>query len=94
LPATLPEHPLCKLAREMGLWLWSEDRSNAKPGIDARRIRIRHWLSDSPHNRSDVQGNRHTVDNAVADILRQVAEKDAADPECFIKFEVQPTKPI
>jgi hypothetical protein len=95
--ADLPNNPLNKLAAEVAHWLWSEDKSNPKaPAATLAANCVRHWLSDEPWNRSDVRGSRATVDAAVADALRLVAERDAADPSWFVRraekpLDTQPT---
>jgi hypothetical protein len=48
-------------------------------------MRVRHWPSDAQYNRTDIRGSRSTVDEAVADALKLVAERDAADPSWFVK---------
>lgn len=82
----LPEHPLCKLAAELAAYIWSEDKSNPRPSVDVLAAeRVKHWLSDAPYNRHDLRGSRATVDAAVADALRVVAERDSEDPKWFTK---------
>jgi hypothetical protein len=82
----LPEHPLNKLARELAHYLWTEDRSNPKPPAATLATEfVRHWLSDEPWNRHDLRGSRATVDEAVANALKLVAERDAAQPDWFTR---------
>jgi hypothetical protein len=84
--ADLPNHPLNRLAAEVAHWLWSEDRSNPKaPAATLAAQYIRHWLSDEPWNRHDVRGSRLTVDAAVANAFRLVAEQEATEPGWFVR---------
>jgi hypothetical protein len=81
--AELPAHPLNKLARELAEYLWSEDRSNPKPSIGTLTAQYaRHWLSRAPY---DIRGNKEMLANAVADVYRLVAERDAAEPGWFVR---------
>jgi hypothetical protein len=82
----LPNHPLNKLAAEVVQWLLNEDRSNPKPPATTLAANyVRHWLSDEPWNRWDARGSRVTVDAAVGDALRLVAERDVAEPNWFVR---------
>jgi len=81
-----PDHTLNKLAEEMAAWLWQEDRSRPKP--DAKQIAqwtVKSWLERRPWNSHDLRGNVETVANAVADVFRLLAEKDAAEPGWFVR---------
>jgi hypothetical protein len=97
----LPEHPLNKLARELEQYIWNEDRSNPRPSLDLlSKHRVQHWLSDAPYNRHDLRGNRTTVDAAVSNALKLVADLDSADPSWFVSraeklldVPYAPTKP-
>jgi hypothetical protein len=82
----LPSHRLNKLAAELEQWLLNEDRSSPKPPVERMAAsRVKHWLSDAPYNRHNLRGNRITVDEAVADALKLVAERDAAEPDWFVR---------
>src|SRR5438132_7734394 len=85
--AELPDHPLQKLARESAHYVWEADLSRPKPDLEQMiRWRVRHWLSDAPYNRVDVRSSRVSVDSAVADIYRLVAERDTAEPGWFVRL--------
>jgi hypothetical protein len=98
--AELPAHALNKLARELAEYLWSEDRSNPKPSIGTLTAQYaRHWLSRAPYNLHDIRGSKETVANAVADVYRLVAERDAAELGWFVRraerlFDAPPTPPV
>jgi len=84
--ADVPNHPLNRLAAEVAHWLWSEDKSNPKPPAATLAAQyVRHWLSDEPWNRHDVRGSRLTVDAAVANAFRLVAEQEAMEPGWFVR---------
>jgi hypothetical protein len=81
-----PEHPLNKLADELAAYLWQADLSRPRPDVQqiARGI-IRGWLKREPFNRHDLRGQVETVANAVADVYRLLAERDAAEPDWFVR---------
>jgi|HubBroStandDraft_2_1064218.scaffolds.fasta_scaffold27805_1 hypothetical protein len=82
----LPEHPLCKLAQEMAAWMWQEDKSRPKP--DASQIAlwtVRGWLTKQSYNKSDIRGNVETVAKEVEDAYRLLAERDAAEPDWYVR---------
>lgn len=82
----LPEHPLNKLAAELALYIWQEDKSSPRP--DAKQIAlwtVQGWLEKRPYNRADLRGNVETVANAVGDVYRLLAERDAEDPIWFVR---------
>jgi hypothetical protein len=82
----LPEHPLNKLAAELALYIWQEDKSSRKP--DAKQIAlwtVQGWLEKRLYNRHDIRGSVATVANAVTDVYRLLAERDAEDPIWFVR---------
>jgi hypothetical protein len=81
-----PEHPLNKLAAELARYIWQEDNSRPKP--DAKQIAswtVKGWLEKRPYNRADLHGDVESVANAVADVYRLLAERDAEDPIWFVR---------
>jgi hypothetical protein len=96
----LSEHPLRKLAQELEQYIWNEDRSNPKPSVNTlTERRVRHWLSRAPYNLHDIRGSKETVANAVADVYRLVAERDAAEPSWFVRraerlLDAPPAPPV
>jgi hypothetical protein len=86
LLAEFPRHPLCKLADELARYIWEQDLSRPRPDMEqiARGI-ARCWLKREPYNRADIHGNVETVANAVADVYRLLAERDAEDPIWFVR---------
>jgi hypothetical protein len=86
LLSELPNHPLNLLAREVGDWLWREDKSYPKPAVTQTGTwKVHGWLKREPYNRADVHGNVATVANAVDDAYRLLAERDAEDPLWFVR---------
>jgi hypothetical protein len=86
LLAELPDHRLSVLARELAAYLWQQDLSRPRPDAEqiARGI-ARNWLNRAPHNRADIRGDVETVANAVADVYRLLAERDAAEPDWYLR---------
>jgi hypothetical protein len=86
LLSELPEHPLNKLADELALYIWQEDKSRPKP--DAKQIAswtVKGWLEKRSYNRADLRGDVESVANAVAGAFQLLAERDAAAPGWFVK---------
>lgn len=81
-----PEHPLNKLGVELARYLWQEDKSSRKPDVEQMALwKVQGWLEKRPYNGHDIRGNVETVAAAVADVFRLLAEKDAAEPDWFVK---------
>jgi hypothetical protein len=85
----LPSHPLVKLATESAAYCVAEDKSNPKPSLEVETgYRLKHWLSGNRrnYNGADIRGSFVTVEAAVKDALRLVAEKDAEQPGWFVRL--------
>jgi hypothetical protein len=85
----LPSHPLVKLATECAAYCVAEDKSNPKPSLEVETwYRLKHWLSGNRrhYNGADIRGSKVTVETAVKDALRLVAEKDAEQPGWFVRL--------
>jgi hypothetical protein len=81
-----PAHPLNKLAAELARYIWQEDKSSPKPDVEQMVLwKVQGWLEKRPYNRADIHGNVETVANAVADVYRLLAERDAEDPIWFVR---------
>ena len=51
------------------------------------------------NNLHDIRGNTETVANAIADVCRRVAERDASEPSWFVRraerlLDAPPTPPV
>jgi hypothetical protein len=81
----LPDHPLNKMAREIGDFLVRENSHAGDSAVQIAAWTIRDWLERQPYNRADLHGSAETVSDAVDDAYRLLDEREANDPAWYIR---------